>query len=258
MPFMGKHWPSGGSAEQQDFPEGCSGGPVDVLLGVGVLSMRVLFQHRGIVFLTHNLQSSCNIAYGGSLQVEDVGFTRRHTLLSVQVDEQSEGEDELESHEEDMGWVDIAAMELEWVDIVNQLGIGREEQVPATVPSDSEMIPVEGGGEKKKKTERKKGKDEWRELVEGVDFEVLWQELPPGDIMLEEEELDLNLFDKWEVDLVELHQDGGDVEDFVEDRDNEDCQTKPVTGFRGGMQKLYSGWESRKDSSAHLSQIIKC
>ena len=52
--------------DQTFWPKGQYGGCVEVLLGIGDLSFEVIFNYKGLFFITHNLSSNHEIAWGGN------------------------------------------------------------------------------------------------------------------------------------------------------------------------------------------------
>ena len=52
--------------ESRHWPDGTYGGTIQLLLGVGSLDFKVIFNYRGLVFIRHHLKSERKICFGGS------------------------------------------------------------------------------------------------------------------------------------------------------------------------------------------------
>ena len=52
--------------EPHQWPEGTYGGTIQLLLGVGSLNFRVIFNYHGLVFVMHHLDSDKKVCFGGS------------------------------------------------------------------------------------------------------------------------------------------------------------------------------------------------
>ena len=52
--------------EPRHWPDGTYGGTIQLLLGVGSLDFKVIFNYRGLVFILHHLYSDRKVCFGGS------------------------------------------------------------------------------------------------------------------------------------------------------------------------------------------------